>query len=301
MNTADTTTCTRIIVKNVLFLSDFSRPSEAALPYAAAVAREFGATIHALHVLTPQAYAYTAPETTAAAIEAQEENANAEMQYLDARLTGFPHDLSIVRDVGVWPAVEKALAACHADLIVLGTHGRTGAQKLLLGSVAEEIFRRSPVPVMTIGPWAHQGVHNAAQFRRVLLATDFTPDSMPAASYAVSIAQEHEARLILLHAVRRVGPDNKQRVGEFVVADAMQQLHELIPESAGLWCRPEAVVEYGQPSEAILQVARVRDADLIVIGVRDAAGRLGAAVHLENTVAHKVVAHAPCPVLTVRA
>jgi nucleotide-binding universal stress UspA family protein len=80
----------------------------------------------------------------------------------------------------------------------------------------------------------------------------------------------------------------------------MYELGELIPKDAELWCRPETVVKYGNPADEILEVARKHGADLIVLGVRDAGKRLGAATHLERRTAHKVVAHAHCPVLTVR-
>ena len=84
------------------------------------------------------------------------------------------------------------------------------------------------------------------------------------------------------------------------LANVMHELYELVPAEAELWCRPEATVRFGNPAERILDAATELEADLIVLGVRDAAGHLGAATHLERTTAHKVVAHAPCPVLTVR-
>jgi nucleotide-binding universal stress UspA family protein len=300
MKTAETGT--RIALKNVLYLTDFSEPSQAALPFAVAMAREFGAKIHALHVLIPEpyVYAYATPATIGMAIEAQEESAEAEMQRVAAGLEGLPHDVAVMRAASVWPAIEQAIADFQADLIVLGTHGRTGAQKLLLGSAAEEIFRLSPVPVLTIGPWARGGAHNGANFRRVLFATDFSPEAAAAAPYAISLAEEHEARLILLNVIHeRLGEADRGRV-QMSVAHVMYELHEIVPENAELWCRPEAAVEYGEPAARILEAAKKRDADLIVLGVRGAEGRLGAATHLERAVAHKVVAHATCPVLTVR-
>lgn len=289
---------TRISLKNILYLTDFSEPSEAALPFAAAIAREYGAMVRALHVLTPAPYVYTTPELTAAAIEGQEEGAQTEMRKVESQLTGLPHETILERGIAVWPTLERAIKDYHIDLIVLGTHGRTGAQKFLLGSVAEEIFRRSSVPVLTIGPLVRSGVHNGAQFHRVLFATDFTPESLAAAPYAVSLAQENQARLDLLHIIRE--PEVTEIRGAASVANAMHQLHELVPKDAELWCRPEAVVQYGSPAERILEAAKERGADLIVLGVRSAAGHLGAATHLERATAHKVVAHAACPVLTVR-
>jgi nucleotide-binding universal stress UspA family protein len=291
---------TRITVKNILFLTDFSEPSEAALPFASAVAREFGSKIHALHVLIPAPYIYMTPDTAAITVEAQEESAQVEMQRVESQLAGLPHEVAVVRSLGIWSALQKAISDCHADMIILGTHGRTGAQKVLLGSAAEEIFRRARVPVLTIGPSVRMAIHNGARFSRVLFATDFTPESLVAAPYAVALAEENQARLVLLHVVPhpRSGA-NPPSIGHSV-ADVMYQLSGLVPKDAELWCRPEAVVEHGEAAEQILEAAKERGADLIVMGVRNAAGRLAVATHFEQSVAHKVVAHATCPVLTVR-
>ena len=297
-----TETKAAVKVKNILYLTDFSEPSEAALPFATTLGRGYGAKVHALHVLVPVAYTYTTPGLTALAIEAEEENAQAEMQKVESRLAGLEHQTLVERGIEVWPSVQRAVEDDDVDLIVLGTHGRTGADKLLLGSVAEEIFRRSPVPVLTIGPGVRSSVHTGGRFRRVLFATDFTPESLAGAPYAVNLAQENQARLLLLLVMRTPGSANEgdQRLFDMTVAEAMHRLYEIVPKDARLDLPPEVAVEYGEPAHRIVEFAKQRGADLIVIGVRSAAGRMGAATHLERAIAHKVVAHAPCPVLTVR-
>lgn len=293
-------TGTRIAVKNILFLTDFSEPSEVAIPFAIAIAREYDAKVHALHVMTPAPLAYAIAESTAAVIDGLEEGAQAEMQRVDSQFVGVAHETMIVRGESVWSSVEKILSDRGIDLLIVGTHGRTGAMKLLLGSVAEEIFRRASVPVLTIGPSVRKGVHNGGRFHRVIFATDFTPEAEAAAPYAISMAQEHEARLLLLHVMR--DPDLKaaEKRAQDSVANVMHQLYEIVPQTAELWCRPEAIVRFGNPADRILESAKENDADLIVLGVRDAAGHLGAATHLERTTAHRVVTRAACPVLTVR-
>ena len=290
----------RITLKNVLYLTDFSEPSEVALPFAISIAREYGAKVHAFHVLIPAVYTYMTPEMVEAALENQDEIARESMQRVESQLAGLPHESVIERGTGIWPGLERAIKDYAIDLIVLGTHGRTGAQKLLLGSVAEEVFRRSPVPVLTIGPAERSGAHKAAKFRHVLFATDFTAESLAAAPYAVSMAQENNARLILLHVMEESGIRPTDQAAEDAKSNAAYQLHEIVPATAELWCRPEAVVIFGNSAEQILKTAKERDADLIILGVRDARGRIGAATHLERTTAHKVVVHATCPVLTVR-
>jgi nucleotide-binding universal stress UspA family protein len=290
----------RLTLKNILLLTDFSEPSELAVPFATAIAREYESKVYAMHVLTPVPLGYASPESAATAIEGFEEGAQAGMQRLDAELVGVPHDVMLVRGESVWPPVEIALGEYEIELVILGTHGRTGTMKLLLGSVAEEIFRRAMVPVLTIGPSVKKGLHSGGQFRRVLFATDFTLEAQAAAPYAISMAEENQARLLLLHVMRDPDTKSNRRTSQDSVANVMYQLYELVPEEAELWCHPKATVRFGNPAERILEAAVELEADLIVLGVRGASEHLSAATHLERTTAHKVVAHAPCPVLTVR-
>jgi nucleotide-binding universal stress UspA family protein len=291
---------TRLNFEKILLLTDFSEPSELAIPYVTAIAREYESEICALHVITPVALPESSPEATAILIEYSEESVQAAMQRLDSQLAGLPHETLILRETGVWPAVERVLRDREIDLLVLGTHGRTGAQKLLLGSVAEEMFRRTGVPVLTIGPSARKGVHGGGRFHRVLFATDFSPEAEVAAPYAVSIAEENEARLMLLNVMRSPQDLRSSEATQDSVANVMHRLYEIVPQLAEFWCRPEATVRFGIPGEKILDVAAEYDADLIVLGVRNPGNYLGPATHLERTTAHRVVAHARCPVLTVR-
>jgi nucleotide-binding universal stress UspA family protein len=290
----------RISLSRILYLTDFSAPSEAALPFCLSIAREYGASVHALHVLIPSTITFTTPELAGVTIEAQEEAAESEMQRVESQLAGVPHDITVKRGFDVWPTLEAAIVEKNADIIVLGTHGRTGAQKLLMGSFAEEIFRRSRVPVLTIGPAVNRGVHGGARFRCILFATDFTPESLAAAPWAISMAQENQARLVLLNVQRKRETCRNERIAEETVAHAMHKLHELVPSGAELWCRPEVFVKYGDPAREILEMAREQGADLIVLGARDAFRRLAATTHLSHSTAQSVVAQALCPVLTVR-
>ncbi|HTW23714.1 MAG TPA: universal stress protein [Candidatus Baltobacteraceae bacterium] len=290
----------RVTLDNILYLTDFSEPSEAALPFAAAVAREYGAKLYLYHALIPGAFVYSTPELIAAGLAAQEDTAESNMKRAEAQISGLPHETVIERASGVWPSLEQAIKDYQADLVVLGTHGRTGAEKLLLGSVAEEVFRRAHVPVLTIGPGARRGTHAGAKFRSVLYATDFSKESLAALPYAVSMAEENQARLILLHVMKPSSTPLSAREEQDLISNAIFQLHELLPVGAELWCTAEAIVREGNPAEKIFEVAQEKGADLIVLGVRDRGTHIGAATHLERATAHKVVAHATCPVLTVR-
>ena len=290
----------RISFKNILFLTDFSEPSCDALPIATAIARAYGSTVHAVHVLVPSSSAYMAPEMAPVLLDDEEELAAVEMERVEAQLMGLPRETIIERGSSLWEVAARLLKEREIDLIVMGTHGRTGFKKALLGSSAEEVFRRSRVPVLMNGPATRTGAHNGGRFSCVLFATDFNTVSSVAAPYAVSLAQENQARLVLLHVlpVPKPGKSNKPR--ELSVAEAMHRLEELVPREADLWCRPGALVEHGDPAAQILAVAKQHGADLIVLGVRGVDALAHITARVQRDIAYDVVAHAPCPVLTVR-
>lgn len=290
---------TSVQLKQILYLTDFSQPSEAALPFATGIARSHGSTLHVLHVLTAPLDAY--PDS----LKADRQIAETEMKRVEARLAGLPHDTTIAGALDLWPPIEKAIKDEHIDLIVLGTHGRTGPGRLVLGSVAEEIFRRSPVPVMTVGPDVKRGAIGDGSLDRILFATDFAPYSTAALPYAVALARENHARLLLLHALpkRRDGHDGNGGGAKHhsSAAEAFHELHEMLPSDLDLPHAPDFAVEFGKPADAILAAAGERGASVIVLGIHGAGAHPHAATHLDNSVPHKIVAHAPCPVLTVRA
>lgn len=289
-----------ISLKNVLFLTDFSEPSVNALPFASMIARSYGSKLTSLHVLLPSVSAYMAPDMSATLMDDTEDAAKAEMERVDAQLAGLQRETIIESGVGVWPVLSRILKEREIDLIVLGTHGRTGLKKAVLGSSAEEVFRQTTVPVLTIGPAVRSGAHSGGQFRCVLFATDFNTVSNVAAPYAVSLAQENQARLVLIHVLPTPKPGRQSRQGGLSVAEAIHQLEDLVPPEAELWCRPEPKVEYGEPAAQILAAADLCDADLIVLGVRGVDTLTGLSTRLERAIAYDLVAHAHCPVFTVR-
>lgn len=285
--------------KNILHLTDFSLCSDAALKWAKGLARANEGTLAVLHVVVPDALTYMTPGSPEASLDIHEQWAR-KLDRIEAQLTGMPHETSIVRGNDVWSVVEPKLQELQSDLIVLGTHGRTGLRKLLLGSVAEKILRSSSVPVMTVGPAVTHGPRGDGKFHRLVLATDFTAGSAEAAGYARTLAQRDQTELVLVHACeKRARPRSKKRP-EPSVAEVMHRLHETISGADNLKCRPETLVEFGEAGTRIVEVAERKGADLIVMGIRGT-GSVFAATHLDVGTAHKVVAMAPCPVLTVRA
>ena len=290
----------RISLKNILFLTDFSEPSGAALPYATMIARAYGAKVTALHVLLPSVYEYMAAESGPIVRDDQEDLAKVEMDRVEAELAGVPKEAIIERGVNVWEVLSRILSEREIDLIALGTHGRTGLKKALLGSAAEEVFRRTGVPVLTIGPGVQSGAHSGGYFHCVLFASALDAVSKAAAPYAVSLAQENQSRLILLHVLPAPKPGKQSKPTGLSVAEAIHQLEEVVPKDAELWCRPDPRIEHGDPGAQILAIANSCGADLIVLGVRGLDTATGLATRVERATAYNVVANAACPVLTVR-
>lgn len=285
---------TAVPFHTILFLTDFSQASDAALDYALAVARACGSHLYVVHVVEP--VYVDSPEAAMRANELLRTSAKEDMAQLliSARLRGVSHDV-ILEEGPLWGTVERLIKEWRIDLAVLGTHGRTGARKLVLGSVAEDIYRKANCPVLTVGPTVLRRPAAGVHFDRILFATDLRPASKRAAAYAVSLAQQHYARLTLLLVERY--PASKADIPLTEVRrQEMEHMRRLIPPETGLAIEPEFAVAFGDPAEEIVSVAREARADLIVLGLRGGARLSG---HLPVTTAYRVVCNAPCPVLTV--
>jgi len=291
----------RIAVKNVLFATDFSPCSTAALPYAVSVARRYGATLHAAHVMPTEAdLLLMSPESWPSVAEAENNSIQGYVEQLENQLRGLPHDVLTPRGK-VSDALAETIEEYEIDLLVLGTHGRTGVRKLIMGSVAEEIFRRAACPVLSVGPNVSCKPHGEVLFHHILFATDFSEESLAALPYAISLAEEDQADLALLHVIEQPAAGILDL--KAVTASLTRRLKELIPSGAEPWCDAECLVEFGElfarPAERILEIAGDRAADLIVLGVRPVHGKSGLVTHLASTTA-QILTQAACPVLTVR-
>ena len=291
----------RITLSNILFSTDFSAHSDAALPYAVAIARQYGAKIYGAHVVTSEDYLFTAPDLWPTHLE-QEKRLEQEVKgHLEKQLRGVPHEaLFGVGDV--WSTLSRLIGEYDIDLLVVGTHGRTGARKLILGSIAEKIFRQAACPVLSIGPNVSCKPAGEIQFRNILLATDFGEESSASLGYAFSLAEEAQAKLTLLHVIEqpKAGIIDLQEV----TATVTSRLKDLVPPEVEAWCHVECLVEFGPqfalPAQRILEIARDQAADLIILGVRPTHRAMSTVTHLARTTAQHIVAHATSPVLTVR-
>ncbi len=285
----------RIALKNILFATDFSPAAAAAAPIAIEIAQRYGAKIIGLHVNPFDSYTAAAPEAWASMAEATERENKEDAQRLNEQLKDIEHEV-VIGEGNIWEVISSQIKEKGIDLIVVGTRGRTGFGKTVLGSVAEEILRKAPCPVLTVGPHINLWSEEYAKMHEILYATDLATDSPAAAPYAISLAQENQAHLVLLHVME--GPKAGELMDTPEVVDLKERkLQQLVPQQAGLWCDPTYIVEQGPAAEKILDVAKRRHTALIVLGAKPA-GWLS--THFNVGTIHKIVSEATCPVLTVR-
>jgi nucleotide-binding universal stress UspA family protein len=299
-----------ISVKNVLYATDFSATSEAALPYATGICRKFGSALHVAHVFSDASLLVTTGGVDYVSVETLYEDACAaakgKIDRIIAGLRGIP-TRGYVRHGQVWKNLSTIVQENEIDLIVVGTHGRTGLGKLLLGSVAENILRHSPCPVLTVGPkvcgrarlpefdvYAGALAPVELELQHILYAANFTDASLRVAPVAISLAEEFGSRLTLIHVLENYTILDAQ---SGPIEKAVKQLQTLIPKDAALSYAPEIIMEFGSPWQCIVNKAAEREADLIVLGAQPGGGT----THLPWSTVHQVVAHANCPVLTVPA
>ena len=191
------------------------------------------------------------------------------------------------------------------DLLILGTHGRSGFERLFLGSVTEKMLRSTRVPVLTIPPPVREP--GSPLYKTILCPLDFSPASIRALEYALSLAQRADARLILMHVIEDVLSDAASQamalanlsVSEYyqhLEKDAATRLKAVLPDDARVWSRPEERVVKGRAYDEILKVVADERVDLVVMGVqgKGVVNRL-----MFGSTTHRVIREAGCPVLTL--
>jgi len=288
---------TRVAFKNILVATDFSEVSQHALLHALAMAKRFDAKLTVVHVAPPEAQVPIPMEPVPVELDWQKKRGAESLARLEGfeALHAYPHQM-LLKQGSPWPEISALIEDRAIDLVVLGTHGRGALGTLLLGSVAEQVLRHATCPVLTVGPDVRPSLLDHEQLTHVLFATDFSEGSLHALPYALSLAEENNAVITLMHVLEQLEPMPVEYSKE-LLADYRRRLWELVPDDANLWCKPQVAVEIGVAGDVIARMARDRQADLIVMGVHQAGA---VASHLPWTVVHSVVRHARCPVLTVQ-
>jgi nucleotide-binding universal stress UspA family protein len=294
-----------IDITRILCPIDFSESSRHALEHAAALAHWYDARITALHVSELFQVPAVLPGNPSSVIGPyiSRDTVIANMEQFTAPLRdSVPIEIALEEGTVARTIVETA-TRLPADLIVMGTHGRGGVEHLMLGSVTEKVLRKTPCPVLVVPPAIPAQARGQVRFERILCPVDFGASSRRALTYALSLAQETQATLTMLHVLEPIHDESValpyDRVEHYRQreADAREQLREAIPDDARDWCRPVEIIGSGKPYREILRVAAESRSDLIVMGVE---GHSVLERMFFGSTANHVVRRAACPVLTLR-
>jgi nucleotide-binding universal stress UspA family protein len=306
---SSTITVPDIALKSVLVAFDFSQASRKPLHHALAIARHYGAKFYFAHVVSGIGYTIAGQEALSLAAERTRRAAQELEQELlkSGALAGLHHQF-IIREGDIWEQLELLIREKQVDMVVVGTHGRGALGKLLLGSVAEQVFRHADTLVATVGPGSYEDslVEKPKPVRPFLFPTDFSAGSLHALPYAISLANHFGAKLVVLHVLpaapipegfhwSKTG-DLTQMRDEAHMA-SQRQFEKLNLRNAAI--PPEFMVMYGIAAEQILLASHALKPDLIVLGLQRTA-HMDPASHMPWNLAYKVVVDAHCPVLTIR-
>jgi nucleotide-binding universal stress UspA family protein len=286
---------TRPEIDRILCPVDFSEFSRPALEHTLRLGRWFGARVEVLHVIPflPFGMAGGGVPDPPEAIRALREGAERALADLVAPALGegVPIETKLLEG-DAWRVVLNEAAAWPADLLVMGTHGRSGFEQLLLGSVTEKVLRRATCPVLTVGHVVLEP-RKGPLFRRILCAADLSQASERTLDVALSLVTDNDARITLLHVLTSLPEDAETTLTE----QARAQLRQAVPSVARIFCDVGERLETGPAWNGILRVAADENADLIVMGAH-AGGAVGRMLFGSTT--SQVVRRATCPVLVVR-
>jgi nucleotide-binding universal stress UspA family protein len=295
-----------VTIGRILCPTDFSEFSTAAVTYAAALAATYGATLKLVHVATP--FPIVAPYSNLPGntrlYDVHRDQAAEGLAAAAPRL--LSEGVSVDTELREGHVVREILAAADgfgADLLVLGTHGRGGFERLVLGSVTEKVLRQATCAVLTVPLAAAERATSPVRWARILCAHDGSAASQAGVSYAVSLAERTHARLTLLSVVEALpyGGDFTGPAFAAFHADrerhAIEALDSALTRGTRARLRVDDRVVYGKPSQQILEVAAQEPPDVIVLGVQ---GRGALDQWMFGSTANHVVRHAEQPVLTVR-
>lgn len=274
---------------SVLHATDFSPSSEVALGYAALLARAFDARLDLLHAHRMELPAYFTPEQN---LELERQMALAEdsiMGLLRAQVQAHVppevHTELLVADEFPTEAILAAAEERGSGLVVLGSHGRTGISRALLGSVSENVLRETRVPLLITRP-PTGAVTSPPAITHILCSIDYTPHSLRAVELAAALADKLGARMTVLHSLESAGDEAAER----------ERLCSWVPGSVESTCELQVSIARGNPAEQIVSAAANQGADLIVVGGRR---RSFLKASVLGSTTERVVRHAHCPVLTV--
>lgn len=295
-----------LTVDHILFPTDFSPCAEEAFEHAILMAKHTGATVHVLTVVGKDS-----DDRPMEYLPLEEAEDGSSLYYApgpdDEQDTPVPVVYHQINDRSPADAIVQRVEESSIDVVVMGTHGRRGAERLLSGSVAEEVVRRATCPVFTVLCQAAAAedpeLPQAQPIDRILVPIDLSEHTADVVAHAEGLATLYDASVYLLHVVEDVayptvyGIDPITPVLPDVLKRARESLNTYAVKLRDAGCAVETHVMPGYAAQDIVDQASEHDCDLILMGTH---GRTGLKRFLIGSVAEKVVRRTPCPVFIVK-
>jgi nucleotide-binding universal stress UspA family protein len=294
-----------MLIERILCPIDFSEFSTRAFRHAVSLADHYQASLVALHVVELWKYPYADYAATdggdyANLHAALDKGGRAQLQ---AFVNQYCHEGILPQlAIGEGRAADSILSSAQrekVDLIVMGTHGRRGFDRLMFGSATDRVMREASCPVLAVRQPPHDALAAGEKeqyvhyLNRILTCVDFSENSDRALDWAISVAEEYHAELTMMHVVEAVPSEEKS---EEVLAAAKQRLEKLIPTEKRTTIKARTLVRTGKPFQRIVEYAAEAEIDVVTMGVRGA-GALDRAIFGSTT--YRVIQLGPCPVLAV--
>jgi nucleotide-binding universal stress UspA family protein len=286
-----------LTLRNVLFATDFSAACNNAWWYAVSVAKHYHSKLFVVHVISPLVYRSVPPQLLAEAQKQTRLEATAQMARLQRRqggTTGLESE-AVLREGDVADTLLRLVSEYNIDLLVVATRGYRHLKRLLLGSVAEKLFRQAFCPVLVVPLQARRSSDRALGIRRIVCPIDFSPASSAALAFAILLARDYEAQLILVHVVEGAVINSVEDMHQ-LREPAEGRLRQLLPARHDLAFEPLLEVAFGAPTEGISRIAAEYQSDLVVVGVHSAGPRQA---HEYERTAYRIIRWSQCPVATI--
>ena len=296
----------KVEFRRIVCATDLSDLSNQAVHYGTSLAQRYEAALILCHIIdlpvvSVHGAAYVYPQDY---VDSLKEDAGQKLEGLMQGLKISWHPMVIAGPVA--STICDLAATERADLVIAATHGRSGLKRWILGSVTERLIRTVPCPLLSIPPVAGKSETDspkAVQFNNILVGCDFSEDSQSALQSGLSLAQEYQARLHLVHVIEPVAY-REVLLSPGVLKDARINLNTkmtakmqaMVPEEVGNWCEVETICLSGKPYEELIKYATIHAIDLIILGIR---GRGLVETMLLGATTDRVVRNAGCPVLAV--
>ena len=285
-----------LTLDQIMVATDFTPVSETATSYASALARHCAAKLTVVNIVDLSISAQSEKAVVDVPIDRMRHDSaeNVQRVVCDLAADGIKAQGKSLEGHNPGSELLRLSEYMKADLLVVGTHSKSGLEKMILGSFAEGIIHHAHCPVFAVGPHVKPPAEGGLRFGTIVFATDFHHSSVEKAAIALTFAKDSSAKIYMCHILAHMPHDLTDSLD--LQFKAEKDLSRLIPATAFEWCDPGCLVDYGDVPEHVLGLAQKVNADLIVLGARRSPTWR---THLTQGTVGQILSKSTCPVMTI--